>query len=311
MAGTTLPRTGLTVPDGILVIDKPEGPTSHDVVTAVRRILGVRQVGHTGTLDPMATGVLALVIGRATRLAPFLSGREKAYDARVRLGIATDTWDRTGSVVSQLAAGAPLPLPTAIEEAIGGLLGERDQAPPPFSAKRIEGVRAYQLARQGREVPVQAARVTLHEATVRSIDLPFVDLGLRCSPGFYVRSLADQLGRRLGCGACLESLRRTATGDLTLEGSVTLETLARAPEEALWRLIPLDRALPELPLVILTPAGARRALHGNDVGAEGDIQAGGEAGAAALRLVDPAGRLLAIARPGPRPGTLHPAVVLK
>jgi tRNA pseudouridine55 synthase len=307
--------------DGILVIDKPEGPTSHDVVTAARRLLGVREVGHTGTLDPMATGVLALVIGRATRLAPFFAGREKTYEARIRLGVATDSWDRTGEVVAQQPPGAPMPAPDDVVRAAESFLGEQDQTPPPFSAKRVDGVRAYRLARQGRDVAVKPARVTLHSVTVRATALPFVDLSLVCSSGFYVRALADALGSRLGCGACLEALRRTASGDLTLASAVTVEALARDSEAALSQMIPLDRALPAMPAVVLTEAGVRRALHGNDVG-PGDVAAGGiaEPGPddhqppgqpAAVRLVDAAGRLLAIARPAAAPGVLHPAVVLK
>lgn len=298
-------------PDGILVIDKPEGPTSHDVVTGVRRLLHIRQVGHTGTLDPMATGLLALVVGRATRLAPFLSGREKSYDARIRLGISTDSWDRTGTVVRQSPPGAQLPPADEIRQAAESFLGDQDQAPPPFSAKRVEGVRAYHLARQGRDVAVQPARVTLHRVSVRAIELPFVDLTLACSAGFYVRALADEMGRRLGCGGCLEALRRTASGDLTLESAVTLDMLATDPDAALSRMVRLDSALPGLPTVVLNEAGVRRTSHGNDVG-PGEMSAGDWDGTdGTVRLVDAAGHLLAIARPAGLPGVLHPAVVLK
>jgi tRNA pseudouridine55 synthase len=304
--------------DGVLVVDKPEGPTSHDVVARARRALRTRQIGHTGTLDPMATGVLALVVGRATRLAQFLSGREKAYDARIRLGLVTDTWDRTGVVVSQVSPAASLPDAAAVESALRGFVGEHEQLPPPFSAKKIEGVRAYDLARQGRDVPVQAVRVTLHSVRLLSHDGPFVDVAVECSAGFYVRALAHHFGRRLGCGACLESLRRTASGGFRLDQAVSLDAVEQSPLDALARLVPLERALDDLPALVLTEAGLTRALHGNEVEpgnyrpppSSGDPASAGSS-AGAVQLLDPAGHLVAIARPTDRPGVLHPAVVLK
>ena len=310
------------VPDGVLVIDKPEGPTSHDVVARIRRALGVRQVGHTGTLDPMATGVLALVIGRATRLAQFLSCQEKAYFATVRLGVTTDTWDRTGAVLHQVEPETRLPDAVAIEQALGAFLGEQPQAPPPFSAKKIAGVRAHELARKGRPVQAEAALVTLHSATITAMDLRRVHLEVRCSAGYYVRALAHELGRRLGCGACLDALRRTASGDFTIERALRLEAVEEAPKMAWAQLVGLEDALPALPALVLTEAAASRVLHGNDVG-PGDWAAtetgpgrasnpafAGFAGDA-IQLLSPGGQLLAIARPAARPGFLHPAVVLK
>jgi tRNA pseudouridine55 synthase len=309
---------------GLLVVDKPEGPTSHDVVALARRSLGVRQVGHTGTLDPMATGVLVLVVGRATRLAQFLSGREKQYLARLRLGIATDSWDRTGSVVSRTDPGARLPGSGEIEAALREFLGEHEQVPPPFSAKKVRGVPAYSLARRGRTVEIASARVTLHAAVIEGCEGPWVDVRLTCSAGFYVRALADSLGRRLGCGACLDALRRIASGSFTLQQSVPLERLEEPGGSAAAWLISVERALPDLPAVVLTGEGARRALHGNDVGpgdwTAAEVRPGpgaangawtrASAGFDAVQLLSPDGRLLAVARPGAAPGVLHPAVVL-
>lgn len=309
MAGAA-PLQPAAAPSGVLVVDKPEGPTSHDVVACARRALRQRQVGHAGTLDPMATGVLVLVVGRATRLAQFLSGREKSYEARIRLGISTDTWDRTGTVVSRHPPGEPLPDADAIRVAIASFLGEHEQAAPAFSAKKIGGVRAYDLAREGRPVAVAPSRVTLHSVEVTAIDPPCVDLRLRCSAGYYVRALADSLGRRLGCGACLEALRRTASGAFSLEAALTLDTLVGDPDLALARLVPPEAALPDLPAVVLDEAGARRARHGNEVG-PADCRPGSDPGeAAAVRLLDPSGRLLAVGRPAARRGFLHPVVVL-
>ncbi len=296
--------------DGVLVVDKPEGPTSHDIVTWCRRRLDTRAVGHAGTLDPMATGVLVLVIGRATRLAQFLSGQPKAYDATIRLGISTDTWDRTGTAVSPASEG-PWPDAVAVEACLSGLTGLRAQVPPPFSAKKIEGERAHRLARRGETVCVEAAMVELHACEVVAFEPPLVRVRLRSSAGFYVRSLAQELGQALGCGACLESLRRTASGAFTLADATDLMVLEADPATATSRLIPLERLLPDLPAVRLDELTARRAGHGNEVSLPGGAVDPALAAAPAVRLFDPAGRLLAIARPGGRPGVLHPAVVLK
>lgn len=310
-ASRVAPCSGLVVPDGVLVVDKPEGPSSHDVVARVRRALGVRQIGHTGTLDPLATGVLALVVGRATRLAQFLSSREKVYRARLRLGVTTDSWDRTGAVVGQAPPDLPLPDGDAVARHLEEFLGEHQQTPPPFSAKKIAGVRAYDLARRGREVTMTPVLVTLHAAAVEAVDGQFVDLRLSCSAGYYVRALAHELGRRLGCGACLEALRREASGYLTIDLAVPLQEVEEAPEAAVRRIEPLDRALPNLPSAVLTEAGLRRALHGNEVTPEHLVPGAGRSDAPAVRLLDDTGSLVAIARPTGRLGVLHPAVVLK
>ena len=295
--------------DGVLVVDKPEGPTSHDVVTWCRRRLGVRAVGHAGTLDPMATGVLVLVLGRATRLAQFLSGQAKTYDATIRLGLSTDTFDRTGQPTAGPWSG-PWPDAAAIAECLGRFVGARPQVPPPYSAKKVEGERAHRLARRGAPVRVEAAMVELHACDLVEAAPPLVRLVLRTSAGFYVRSLAHELGQALGCGACLDRLRRTASGAFTLADAAALDALDRDPERAAGSLVPLERLLPDLPAVRLGEDEARRAAHGNDVNV--GTGAGGRADddAAAVRLLGPDGRLLAIARPTGRPGILHPAVVL-
>jgi tRNA pseudouridine55 synthase len=291
--------------DGVLVVDKPEGPTSHDVVARARRALGIRSIGHTGTLDPMATGVLVLVVGRATRLAQFLASHRKAYDAVIRLGLVTDTWDRTGTPLP--AAAAPLPSPVDIECALAGFLGTGPQLPPPYSAKKVDGVRAHVLARRGRPVDVEPAIVGLFEARVSGIDLPLVRLTLLTSAGYYVRSLVHELGRRLGCGACLEGLRRTASGEFDLAQAVPLAELERDPAAASSRFVPMNAVLPELPAVVLDEEDARRAGHGNEI----DVGVAFSGRPEAVRLMARDGSLLAIARPSGRPGVLHPAVVLK
>ncbi len=288
--------------DGALVVDKPEGPTSHDVVARARRALGIRSIGHTGTLDPLATGVLVLLVGRATRLAQFLSAHLKSYEAVARLGLVTDTWDRTGARLP--GPGGPLPALADVERALAGFVGLLPQAPPPYSAKKVGGIRAHVIARRGGAVAVAPAMVHLHEARVTRLDLPLVDLALLTSAGYYVRSLVQELGQALGCGACLEGLRRTASGQFGLDQAVALDVLEQAPADAAARIVPMADLLPDLPAVVLDEAGAEKAAHGNEIPAP-------VAALGPVRLLTPDGRLLAIARPGGRPGFLHPAVVLK
>ena len=227
--------------DGVLVIDKPAGPTSHDIVACVRRTLGLKKVGHLGTLDPLATGVLPLVVGRATRLASLLAGASKQYDAVIRLGVITDTYDITGTVVggadaprpdaTSAAHGELQPSPETIAHAAAGFVGSYPQRPPPFSAKKIDGVRAYALARRRQPVEVTPAQVTVEALTVLSIDGPRVRCRMVCLSGFYVRSLAHDLGGVLGCGGCLETLRRERHGPFNLQAAVPL---AQIVEDRAW-----------------------------------------------------------------------------
>jgi len=297
--------------DGVLVVDKPEGPTSHDVVARCRRALKTPAIGHLGTLDPLATGVLVLVVGRATRLAQFLSGQPKSYDATFRLGLTTDTWDRTGTILAAGAESSTGPGEAAIKAALKGFLGLHPQMPPPFSAKKIEGVRAHELARRGKEVAVQPAMVELMECELLGMDYPLGRLRLRSSAGYYVRSLVSDVGRALGCGACLEELRRTASGPFTLADALPLASVEEDPGGARERVVPMERLLPELPAVRLDDEGARRAGHGNEIPVPEGAGWPTAAGAQAVRLFAPDGSLLGVAKPSGRAGFLHPSVVLK
>jgi tRNA pseudouridine55 synthase len=295
--------------DGVLVIDKPAGPTSHDVVARMRRVLGTRRIGHTGTLDPFATGVLPLVVGRATRLASFLSGEEKEYEAAVRFGLATETYDGTRLGDQRVTAPAGLDA-HAVEAALAGFRGTFEQVPPPYSAKKIEGVAAYRLARKNQPVVLHPVTVTVSDLQLDSYEPGLAHLRVRATAGFYVRSLAHDLGRRMGCGAHLESLRRTRAGAFGLDAAIPLGEAEADPERARASVLPLERLLPDMPAVTLTERGVWRATHGNEVG-PGEMAASTPLAAAdgRWRLLDGAGKLLGIAeaRPG---GLLHPVLVL-
>lgn len=301
--------------DGVLVVDKPAGPTSHDVVARVRRALRTKRIGHTGTLDPLATGVLPLVIGRATRLASLLSGTEKEYVAGVRLGLATDTYDAAEHV------GPPPGPPSGIDFArIDGALdrfrGIFDQAPPSYSAKKIDGVAAYTLARRNMPVQPRPVSVNVSHLSLEAYEHGLARVRVRASAGFYVRSLAHDLGTGLGCGAYLETLRRVRAGAFAEASATPLEAIERESLDAARLIIPLERLLPDVPAVVLNERGIRRAAHGNELALQDladprpTVRAAIEdASQGRWRLLDSTGLLLAIAesRPG---GLLHPVIVL-
>jgi tRNA pseudouridine55 synthase len=292
--------------NGVLVIDKPAGPTSHDVVAAVRRAVQIDRIGHTGTLDPLATGVLPLVVGRATRLASFLSGVDKEYEARIKFGASTATYDAEGEVT-------PVPLPGtidahAVRKTLPDFVGTYWQMPPPFSAKKVDGTPAYKLARRHKPVELKPVEVTVRQIELRGFTSGVADVQLVCSSGFYVRSLAHDLGARLECGAYLEGLRRTRAGNFSLADAAPLDVIIREGPLAVSRLIPIDRLLPELPAVVLSEEGVRRASHGNTL-RQGDLLDPPVHVGDRLRLIDGAGALLGIAEPLDG-GLLHPVVVL-
>jgi tRNA pseudouridine55 synthase len=300
--------------DGVLVVDKPAGPTSHDVVDRVRRALGIRRAGHTGTLDPFATGVLPVCVGRATRLARFLTEGAKAYRATVRLGVATSTDDLTGEPL-----GPPRPVrldPRALSRAAAALVGELRQVPPAYSAKRVEGERLYALARRGVVVERPAVPVTVHALTVVSSAGDEVVLDVRCSAGTYVRALARDLGEALGTGGHLTALRRTASGGFTVEQAIAWDDL---DDHAAARLVPLDALLLEVPAVRVGPEGAAAVRHGRALDARLVTDGFPSRPPDRMRVLDAEGRLLALAVPRgfdpPVPGlpsvpALHPDVVL-
>jgi len=294
--------------NGALIVDKPSGPTSHDVVAAARRALRIRRIGHTGTLDPLATGVLVLLLGKATRLAQFLVGDEKEYVADVRLGIATETYD-AASLPEEVRRKADSTLQLDdLDRLLDDFRGTFLQTPPAFSAKKVAGARAYEHARNRAAVELQAVQVTVNTLEVLS-NSPDGLLRLRivCSSGFYVRSLAHDLGQRLGCGAHLEALRRTRVGRFSIADAMTLDAIeVEGPD----RLIPLRAVLDDIPALTVSDEGARRAAHGNWLAPE-HIAGGGVAVSAPsrVRVLDAAGDLLAVAD-RKDDALLHPVVVL-
>ena len=311
---------------GVLVVDKPAGPTSHDVVARVRRVLRERRIGHTGTLDPLATGVLPLVVGSATRLASLLTGEEKEYVAEVRLGVSTDTYDASGTPSAETATrDAGSITREEVERTLATFRGTYEQTPPAFSAKKVSGVPSYKLARRSQAVALAPAPVTVSTLTLEDFESGLARIRVACSAGFYVRSLAHDLGQRLGCGAFLEGLRRTRSGSFTEADAVPLEAIEAAGMESAARLISGSRLLPELPFVVLTERGVRRASHGNWLGTadleeglspfldpeKGDCPpySGRKGDSPPFRLLDGDGRLVGIAEPR-ADGLLHPVVVL-
>jgi tRNA pseudouridine55 synthase len=266
--------------DGIVLVDKPAGITSHDVVSVVRRALAVRRVGHAGTLDPFATGLLVLLIGHATRLLPYLASEPKVYEATIAFGAETDTDDVTGAVVREAA----LPDPSAVRRAIAALTGVIDQVPPSYSAKHVAGRRAYDAARRGEAVALAPARVTVHDWCVRSLDASGLEATITCSGGTYIRALARDLGRFSGSAAHLAALRRTRSGPFTIRDAVTLEIIRAGGAT----VNPPLSAVPHLPLARLTGDDVARVRQGRTVAGTGTAD---DVGA----LVDEDGHLVAVA----------------
>lgn len=247
---------------GVLNINKPAGMTSHDVVDAVRKILNMRRVGHTGTLDPQATGVLPLCVGRATRIAQYLTQADKEYVMTLRLGITTDTLDASGKETTRVEDVAVRQ--EDLLAVLSRFVGEIQQVPPIYSAKKVRGERLYRLARRGEYVERQPVTIRIHALDLLEFTPPFVRLRTICSKGTYARSLCDDIGRALGCGGHLYELTRTRSGRFTLEGILTLTELedrvrgGRLSEV----LIPIAQALDHLPAVRVAPEAGRLILHG-------------------------------------------------
>jgi tRNA pseudouridine55 synthase len=262
-----------------VLVDKPAGMTSHDVVAIARRALGERRIGHAGTLDPFATGLLVLLVGRMTRLLPYLDGEPKVYEARIQFGAETETDDATGRVVRE----APVPMRADVERAMASLTGPIDQEPPAYSAKHVDGRRAYDAARRGTPVELPPARVTVHSWEVRGRTNDTLEVTITCSGGTYIRALARDLGRRARSAAHLTALRRLRSGPFHVRDACPLPAL----RDGQCAMLPSLQALTSLAVEHLDPSATERAARGNAVPASvpGDRAA----------LLAPNGELVAVA----------------
>ncbi|MGH9690236.1 MAG: tRNA pseudouridine(55) synthase TruB [Candidatus Acidiferrales bacterium] len=311
--------------DGILVVNKPPGRTSHDIVEAVRRLVGFRQIGHFGTLDPLATGVLVLALGRATRLARFYAGRRKRYTCAVRFGFATDTYDADGEALGP--DSSPALDPARLEALAAQFVGRIQQIPPAFSAKKIHGRPAHELARKHKPVQLQPVDVDVYEFRLTGVEGSVARFVAECGSGTYIRSLANDLGKLHGAGAHLAEIVRTAVGEFTLDHAVTLAELeqdAKAGKIA-SRVISLENLLPDLPHATVLPIVEKRIRHGAKFtvplaqiqpgrltaaqGAPAQLDSG-DWKPSRLRVFNPQGQLIAIAEPVV-PRTYQPVLVLE
>ncbi len=287
--------------NGLFNVNKPQGISSHTVVNTVRRFSGIRRVGHGGTLDPMATGVLLVCVGQAVRVTEYLIDHDKKYRARVRLGIETDTYDATGTVTSQRDLSVT---PGEIERALVSFVGKISQHPPAYSAIKRDGVALYRLARRGVEVETEARQVEIFSLTRVDIKLPEVEFEVHCSKGTYIRSLAHDLGEKLGCGAHLAALTRLASGKFKLEDSLTLDQLREAFErgDGLKYLISLDRALEQFDAIKVDAATAQKIINGLSLVSEQPVET-------PLARLYSDGKIIALIERGSEPNVWKPKKV--
>jgi tRNA pseudouridine55 synthase len=305
---------------GALNIDKPEGLTSHDVVARVRRAIGTRRVGHAGTLDPFATGVLVCCIGRATRLVQFLVGLDKEYIATVRLGYATDTQDGTGKQITPLRSSNELSL-EELRRVLNQLTGPQSQTPPMFSAKKVAGERLYRAARAGREVEREPVSIVIHSMKLIEHEGPALNVNedgsrdfsiqVHCSSGTYVRTLAHDIGEQLGVGAHLVNLRRTEVGHFGLADALTLDEVERmCPDDLRNALINTSDMVSHLPAVLLDEERIKLLTNGRVFSLSEDEAEIAARGGSSLRLCDRAGTLVAVGEYDPIVNLVRPLVVI-
>lgn len=300
---------------GVLIIDKPAGLTSHDVVADARRLLRTQQIGHFGTLDPFATGVLPLSVGKATRFAQFYLKSRKAYEGVIRFGFSTNTYDATGTPTAEPVA-VQLDR-AALEKVFRGFTGRLMQIPPSFSAKRVAGKRAYELARQHKPVRLAPVEVEIYALELLAIQGDRVRFAVECSGGTYVRSLAHDIGQKLGCGAHLEGLRRTAVAEFNESRALSLEDLAKVFVEGNLeeRLVPLEALLPDCPELVVHGREEKSVRHGHKFELAHALRPGRGtsparwAAATLLKILNPEHRLIAVAR-HVSGGVYHPDLVL-
>jgi tRNA pseudouridine55 synthase len=271
---------------GLLIVDKPVGPTSHQVVNIVRRGTGIRKVGHAGTLDPRASGVLVLCLGSATRLSEYLSVASKRYQAIVRFGVSTETYDAEGEIVVQTGNA---PSRQEIEEILPDFLGEINQVPPPYSAIKVKGSKAYELAREGKDVELEARTITIYDLQLSSYKAPDLALEIECSAGTYIRSLAHDLGTRLSTGAHLAALRRVKAGPFTIDDAIPFPKLEVGFMVDKWEryIVPARDAIPDFPIVEVSQEDLEHIKFGHRISA-------GPGSSGLARAINNEGKLIAI-----------------
>ena len=293
--------------DGILIIDKPEGFTSHDVVARLRRILKTKKIGHTGTLDPFATGVLVMLVGKATRLAQFIDKDEKEYEALVRFGFETDTGDRTGSPKQNVQSLEPVPL-DEIERVLPQFRGEIEQLPPMYSAKKVDGKKLYEHARKGVEIerkPVKIKITRLEMTDAATNPQSSIRIRVACSAGTYIRTLAEDIGRAIGTGAHLEELRRTRAGIFDLSQAVTIEQLD-ADDDPSRRLLSMAKAVAHLAEFVLDGVRVEKTRSGLSTGV-GDAQFND---GQSIKMIDSNGEIVGIGSFDKNENSIRPKIVL-
>jgi tRNA pseudouridine55 synthase len=305
--------------DGLILIRKPVGPTSHDVVARLRKIFGQRKIGHFGTLDPSAAGLLLVALGKTTKFFPFFSHMDKTYEGRMRLGFSTDTYDRTGRPTSE--ESREFPALSAVEQALKSFEGKFFQLPPPYSAKKFRGKPLYVYARKNKSMELRPFPAIVHFFRLKDYAPPHLDFEVRCSSGTYIRTLAHDLGRQLGCGAHVAVLVRTDIGGYQLSESLSIEELEVYYETGeIWKFLrPMETLLPFFPKIVLHETGVRLVQNGSSVSAEHIVLSEPAAlnPSASLgehpqvfRLFGPEGRLLALARKSSSADAFAPFLVL-
>jgi tRNA pseudouridine55 synthase len=305
--------------DGLILVHKPDKLTSHDVVDRIREILGIKKVGHFGTLDPFATGLIIVAVGKATRFFPFYLKTEKSYTARIRMGLATDTYDLLGKPVSKEVYS--FPTETEVQKIMKQFCGQILQVPPRFSAKKIRGKPLYVFARENKKVELKPNTVFIHRFELQKYHPPHLECSIQCSSGTYIRSLAHDLGQELGCGAHLIELTRTAIGPFVLENSFYLEEIAELAQKVQHTkfLLPLESLLPDYPKLLLTEKGSHLVRTGGTIypdslnhvhGLSESLPGQDQERESIYRLFSPDGTLVALARLRLEKKGLHPFLVV-
>jgi len=305
--------------DGVILVNKPQGYTSHDIIVEIRKILNIQKIGHFGTLDPLATGLMVIGVGKATRFFPFFSKVNKLYKGRIQLGVSTDTYDSLGNPTSHETK--EWPEKNKILEVIKKLEGEINQIPPPFSAKKYKGKPLYKLARKKKEVKLKPTKVFVYFFNLKKYYPPFLDFEVKCSSGTYIRSLAHDLGQILGCGAHLSGLTRTEVGTLKLADTFSLEEIKNLADKGKMGnfLIPLESLFPQFPKIILKDGGSTLAKNGSMVFPDNILRVIHQDSSQTtapkekeiiFRLFNREGKLLALAKKEPDKNSLHPFLVI-